>query len=104
MSKQKYELGQKLFVFRTQKGEVSKAAGIIHLAEINSSGYIQYSVRVFKADGTPDTWLVNHASMATTEEELQKKIDTYVKFNADQKAKYVELFGAPEFNPKEIGL
>ena len=36
--------------------------------------------------------------------DLKKKIDTYAQFNAEQKAKYVELFGAPEFNPEEIGL
>ena len=104
MSKQAYELGQEVFVFRTQKGEVSAGKGIIHLAEINTSGYVQYSVKVTKADGTKDTWLANHASIALSEEELKTKIDTYVQFNADQKAKYVELFGAPEFNAEELGL
>ena len=102
--KQQYELGQIVYVFRTLKGEVAAAKGIIHLAEINTSGYVQYSVKVTKADGTKDTWLVNHASIAVTEEELTTKIETYVKFNEEQKAKYVELFGAPEFNAEEIGL
>ena len=46
--KQLYALGQKVYVFRTQKGEVSMGQGIIHLAEINTAGYIQYSVKVFK--------------------------------------------------------
>ena len=104
MSKQQYELGQEVFVFRTQKGEISAGKGIIHLAEINTSGYVQYSVKVTKPDGSKDTWLVNHASIATSEEDLKKKIDTYAQFNAEQKAKYVQLFGAPEFNPEEIGL
>jgi hypothetical protein len=102
--KQQYELGQEVFVFRTVKGEVSAGKGVIHLAEINTSGYVQYSVKVTKADGSKDTWQVNHASMATSEEDLKKKIDTYVRFNDEQKAKYVELFGAPEFNPVELGL
>lgn len=102
--KQQYELGQVVYVFRILKGEVAAAKGIIHLAEINSSGYVQYSVKVTKADGTKDTWLVNHASIAVTEEDLKEKIGTYVKFNEEQKAKYVELFGAPEFNAEEIGL
>jgi len=103
MSKQQYELGQEVFVFRAQKGEITLGKGIIHLAEINTSGYIQYSVKVFLADKI-DTWIVNHASVALTEEEIKKKADTYKQFNAEQKAKYTELFGAPEFNPTEIGL
>lgn len=102
--KQQYELGQVVYVFRTLKGEVAAAKGTIHLAEINTSGYVQYSVKVTKADGAKDTWLVNHASIALTEEELKTKIETYVRFNEEQKAKYVELFGAPEFNAEEIGL
>ena len=102
--KQQYELGQEVFVFRTLKGEITAGKGIIHLAEINTSGYVQYSVKVTKADGAKDTWIVNHASIALTEEDLKSKIDTYAKFNEEQKAKYVELFGAPEFNPEKIGL
>jgi hypothetical protein len=102
--KQQYELGQEVFVFRTLKGELSAAKGIIYLAEINTSGYIQYSVKITKADGTKDTWIVNHASTATTEEDLKKKMDTYAKFNAEQHEKYIELFGAPEFNAEELEL
>lgn len=103
---QKYKLGEKVYVFRTQKGEVSFPNGqaIIHLAEVNSAGYIQYSVKVTRMDGVDDTWVVNHASMAKTEEEIKEKANTYKRFNEEQKAKYVELFGAPEFNPVELGL
>jgi hypothetical protein len=102
--KQQYELGQEVFVFRALKGELSAAKGIIYLAEINTSGYIQYSVKITKADGTKDTWIVNHASTATTNVELKEKMDTYAKFNAEQHEKYIELFGAPEFNAEELGL
>lgn len=101
---QLYALGQKVYVFRTQKGEISMGQGIVHLAEINTAGYIQYSVKVFKTDGTTDDWVVNHASIAETENEIQAKADTYKRFNEEQKAKYVELFGAPEFNTEKLGL
>lgn len=104
MSQQLYELGQRVYVFRAQKGEISMGRGIIHLAEINTSGYIQYSVKVFLPDGKVDTWIVNHASIAETENEIQAKADTYKRFNDEQKVKYVELFGAPEFDPTKIGL
>lgn len=102
--KQQYELGQQVYVFKTLKGDVACGRGVIHLAEINTAGYVQYSVKVEKADGTKDSWLVNHASIAVTEEELKEKVNKYEQFNAEQKAKYIELFGAPEFNPEEIGL
>lgn len=102
--KQLYALGQRVFVFRTQKGNVSFGKGIIHLAEINTAGYIQYSVKVFKEDGTIDDWVVNHASVAETENEIQAKADTYKRFNDEQHKKYIELFGSPEFIPEELGL
>lgn len=103
--KQKFELGTKVYVFRTQKGKVSKGVGIIKIAEINTAGYIQYSVDVITIkDGKPtkDLWVVNHASMATTQTELDKKADTYAEFNKQQHDRYIELFGAPEFDIKEI--
>lgn len=102
--KQLYALGQKVYIFRAHKGEISMGRGIIHLAEINTSGYIQYSVKVFLPDGNTDTWVANHASIAETENEIQAKADTYKRFNEEQKKKYVELFGAPEFDPTKIGL
>ncbi|MBO7735522.1 MAG: hypothetical protein J6S67_23355 [Methanobrevibacter sp.] len=101
---QEYKLGKEVFVFRTQKGNVSFGKGRIHLVEINTSGYIQYSVKVFKGNDAIDTWIVNHASMARTEEEIKQKADVYKQFNEEQKKKYVELFGAPEFDPTKIGL
>lgn len=101
---QLFKLGQRVFVFRAHKGEIAMGRGIIHLAEINTSGYIQYSVKVFAPDGKTDTWTVNHASIAETQEEIDAKADTYKRFNAEQRAKYVELFGAPEFDPEKIGL
>lgn len=103
---QEYKLGEAVYVFRTQKGQISfpKTKGIIHLVEVNTAGYVQYSVKVIREDGVADTWVVNHASMARTEEEIKHKADVYKQFNDEQKAKYVELFGAPEFNPVELGL
>lgn len=104
--KQQYELGEEVYVFRAQKGQVSfpKTKGVIHLVEVNTAGYIQYSVKVFRQDDVLDTWIVNHASMARTEEEIKHKADVYKQFNDEQKAKYVELFGAPEFDPEKLGL
>lgn len=102
MSKQQYELGQEVFVFRAQKGGLVAAKGIITGAEIDRSGYIIYTVQATLADNQKDTWRANNASLATSEEALKAKMDAYMKFNDEQKAKYTELFGAPEF-PENIG-
>ena len=104
MSKQSYELGQGVFVFRAQKGELVEGSGIVTVAEIDRSGYILYTIQVITVDGQKDAWRANNASIALTEEELKQKMDAYRQFNEEQKVKYVELFGAPEFNPEDIGL
>ena len=100
--KQQYELGQEAFVFRAQKGGLVAAKGIITGAEIDRSGYIIYTVQVTLADNQKDTWRANNASLALSEDALKAKMDAYMKFNDEQKAKYIELFGAPEF-PENIG-
>ena len=101
--KQQYELGQEVFVFRAQKGELVAAKGIVCVAEIDKSGYILYTVQVHLGD-QKDSWRANNASLALTEDELKVKMDAYRQFNEEQKAKYTEIFGAPEFNPEELGI
>lgn len=100
---QKYDLGAEIYVFRAQKGGLVAARGLVMAAEIDRSGYILYTVQVTMADGQKDSWRANNASIALSEDKLKSKMDAYMKFNDEQKAKYVELFGAPEF-PENIGL
>lgn len=102
--KQQYELGQEVFVFRVQKGELHAAKGIIHVAECDKSGYILYTVQVELGSDQKDTWRANNASIALNEEELKEKMDKYEQFNIEQKEKYEEMFGKPDFNPSEIGM
>jgi len=101
---QKYELGQEVFVFRAIKGELHATKGIVHVAEVDKSGYILYTIQVQLGPDTVDTWRANHASIALSEEELKEKMDKYEQFNAEQKEKYEELFGKPDFDPAKIGL
>lgn len=102
--KQKYELGQKVYVFRANKGELHAARGIVHVAEVDKSGYILYTIQVEVGPDQKDTWRANHASIALSEEELKVKMDAYEKFNQEQKEKYNKIFGSPDFNPEDIGL
>lgn len=102
--KQQYELGQEVFVFRAQKGELVAAKGVVTMAEIDRSGYILYTIQTTLGEEQKEAWRANNASIALSEEELKQKMDAYRQFNEEQKAKYVEIFGAPEFNPEELGL
>lgn len=101
---QKYSLGQEVFIFRTNKGELHAGKGIIHVAECDKSGYILYTVKVQTAPDQFDLWRANNASLATTEEELKQKMDAYQQFNEEQKAKYIEIFGQPDFDPEALGV
>ena len=101
---QEHQLGQEVFVFRVQKGELVAAKGIVTVAEIDHSGYVLYTIQTTLGEDKKEAWRANNASIALSEEELKQKMDMYQKFNEEQKAKYVELFGAPEFNAEELGL
>ena len=101
---QKYNLGQEVFVFRVQKGQLIAAKGIVTVAEIDKSGYILYTIQTTLGDDKKEAWRANNASIALSEQELKEKMAAYQKFNDEQKAKYVEIFGAAEFNAEELGI
>ena len=102
MSKQKFELGEWAYVFKMRNDQPAKAFGMVKVAEINSGGYIQYTVDcpIKAPDGTDtmEQWLVNHASIAKTEQELDEKINNYMAYITAQKKIYEEKFGKPEFS------
>ncbi len=104
--KQQFELGQEVWAFKQQGESLVKAHGIVQQAEIDKSGYLFYKVATAKKDEhgniVPMILTANHASLAETEAELDKKIETYAKFQAEQKTKFEEQFGKPEFEPNEI--
>lgn len=92
MSKQLFELGEQVFVFKMQNDQPVKSFGVITVAEINSGGYIQYTVETKEGP-----FLSNHASVAHTEEELEQKINNYLEYINAQRKIYQEKFGEPEF-------
>lgn len=103
--KQKFELGQKVWAFKQQGKELKKAFGIIQTAELDQSGFIFYKVAVLQQ--TPEgvkvgNITVNHASVAKTEEEIDKMMETYHEFQAQQKELFEKTFGGNEFEPNYI--
>jgi hypothetical protein len=100
MSLQKFELGQKVWAFKQQGDTLKKAFGIIQSAEIDDSGFIFYKVSLLvqTKDGIQVTSITaNHASIALSEEEIDKMIQTYHEFQEEQKKQFETIFGGSEF-------
>ena len=54
------------------------------------------------SDGQDYTILANHASLASTESEIDAKIKKYCDWSDAQKKDYEETFGAPEFSTEAL--
>ena len=100
--KQIYELGQVVWAFKQQGDDFVKTSGVIRMAEINTSGYVQYQIKCMSilpnGDKKDYTILANHASLASTEAEIDEKIKKYNDWAEAQKKDYESNFGAPEFD------
>lgn len=101
MTKQKFDLGEKVFVFKTKGGRVAISHGRVKMAEINTGGYVQYTV-VCRSENKREEWLVNHASIASTETEIKEKAAKYIEFAEAQKAIFAKQFGDREFSEQDV--
>lgn len=102
---QNFQLGSYVHCFKGTEHEIIKGYGYVSLVQINSSGYIQYSVKVKETVGDKTVireWQVNDASMARTAEELAQKIEIYVNFTREQRLNYERTYGKAEFDIKEL--
>lgn len=100
--KQKFNLGDTVWAFKQQGKELKKAYGVVQSAEIDDSGFIFYKVSTLvqtKEGIAVSSITVNHASIAHTEEEINKMIETYHTFQENQKKIFEETFGGNEFEP-----
>ena len=103
MAKQQYELGTKVWVFKQQGKDLVKSFGVIQSAEIDSSGFLFYKVAIVVGNEVKSI-MANHASIAASEEEIDKKMALYHDFQEQQKALFEERIGAPEFTPGYVEL
>lgn len=102
---QKFKLGDAVWAFKQQGKELKKAYGVVKSAEIDDSGFIFYEVSTLvktKEGIGISSITVNHASIAYTEEEIDKMINTYHVFQENQKKVFEETFGGNEFEPDFI--
>ena len=100
-----YALGTGVWCFKQQGDGFVKTSGIVRMAEINKSGYIQYEIDTTVE--TPEGFkkvkiLANHASMAFTESEVDEKIKKYNDWEKVQKEDYEKHFGKPDFDMEAL--
>ena len=103
--KQKFELGQKVWAFKQQGKELKKVLGVVESAQIDQSGFVFYKIATLvqtKEGVNVGSITANHASIATTEAEIDAMIETYHKFQEEQKKAFEETFGGNEFEPDFI--
>lgn len=103
--KQQFELGQKVWAFKQQGKELKKVFGVVESAQIDASGFIFYKIATLikTKDGISVSGITaNHASIATSEEEINRMIETYHKFQEEQKKAFEDTFGGNEFEPDFI--
>jgi hypothetical protein len=98
---QKYELGTKVWCFKQQGKDLLKMNGVIQCAEIDGSGFVFYKIAILAGDEIKSI-MANHASIAVSEVELDKKMALYHEFQEQQKALFEERIGKPEFTPNYI--
>lgn len=103
--KQKFELGQKVWAFKQQGKELKKVFGVVESAQIDASGFVFYKIATLvqtKEGINVGSIMANHASIATSEEEIDKMIAVYHQFQEEQKKAFEETFGGNEFEPDYI--
>ena len=103
--KQKFNLGDAVWAFKQQGKELKKVYGVVQSAEIDASGFIFYKISTLvktKEGISVGSITANHASIALTEEEINKMIETYHTFQEAQKKAFEETFGGNEFEPDFI--
>lgn len=99
--KQKFELNKNVYVFRSNaKGEVETSQGKIVSAEINAAGYIQYGV--LTQGEKPEVWQGTCASIAFSEDEVKELVEKFNKLALENRTRYEESFGKPEFSEQEL--
>ena len=104
---QLYGLGQKVWAFKQagSKEKLQKKQGIVQSIELDDSGFLFYKIAVTVT--TPEgvkvsSIMANNASVALTEEDIDRKIESYHNFQEEQKKVFEERFGGPDFEQNYI--
>lgn len=97
----KYDLGDKVYCFKSHNDEITAYYGFIRAVQINSGGVRQYDIDCLQGDNII-TIAANEQTMDATEAGLKQKIEHFQKY-LDESDKLAEkFFGLSEFSISEL--
>lgn len=96
-----YDLGQKVYCFKSHNDEITVYYGFIRAVQINSGGVRQYDVDCLQGDNII-TIAANDQTLDTTKAGLEQKIEHFKKY-LDESDKLAEkFFGVSEFSITDL--
>lgn len=96
-----YDLGQKVYCFKSHNDEITVYYGFIRAVQINSGGVRQYDVDCLQGDNII-TIAANDQTLDTTKTGLEQKIERFKQY-LDESDKLAEkFFGLSEFSITDL--
>lgn len=96
-----YDLGQKVYCFKSHNDEITAYYGFIRAVQINSGGVRQYDIDCLQGDNII-TVAANEQTMALSEQELKNKIEKFKQYLLESDELAEKFFGVSEFSISEL--
>ena len=96
-----YDLGDKVYCFKSHNDEITAYYGFIRAVQINSGGVRQYDIDCLQGDNII-TVAANEQTMALSEQELKNKIEKFKQYLLESDELAEKFFGVSEFSISEL--
>ena len=96
-----YDLGQKVYCFKSHNDEITAYYGFIRAVQINSGGVRQYDIDCLQGDNII-TVAANEQTMALSEQDLKNKIEKFKQYLLESDELAEKFFGVSEFSISEL--
>lgn len=97
----KYDLGDKVYCFKSHNDEITAYYGFIRAVQINSGGVRQYDIDCLQGDNIV-TIAANEQTMDATEDGLKAKIEKFKQYLLESDELAEKFFGVSEFSISEL--
>lgn len=97
----KYDLGQRVYCFKSVNDEITAYYGFIRAVQINSGGVRQYDIDCLQGDNIIKV-AANEQTMALSEQELKNKIEKFKQYLLESDELAEKFFGVSEFSISEL--
>lgn len=97
----KYDLGQKVYCFKSHNDEITAYYGFIRAVQINSGGVRQYDIDCLQGENIV-TIAANEQTMDATEDGLKSKIEKFKQYLLESDELAEKFFGVSEFSIADL--